>query len=84
LCFSHTEEIHAKYRDLAAHAITAKHTPIGLKQQSDFKKRRFLESFFINTTGNVMNSKINDLFLSGFKPAFEVKQCCISLNIGLS
>jgi len=52
------EKCLAKYSALAEYVTTAKHTPIGLKQyilafETDYKKRRFLELFFINTYGNV-------------------------------
>jgi len=49
------------------HVIAAKHTTDWPKTkifafETAFKKRRFLESFFITTNGNVMNGKANDLF----------------------
>jgi len=36
----------------------------------DVGKRRFLEFFFININGNIMNSKINDLL-----PSVHTRSC---------
>jgi len=79
------EKCHATCSALAEHAITAKHTTDWPKTkflvfETDFKKRRFLESFFINTNGIVMNNKTNDLFPSVYKSAFGVKRRNIVYN----
>jgi len=38
--------------------------------ENDFRKRRFIESFFINSTPNVINKKSSDLFPNIYKATF--------------
>jgi len=38
--------------------------------ENDFRKRRFIESFFINFTPNVINEKSSDLFPNIYKATF--------------
>jgi len=38
--------------------------------ENDFRKRRFIESFFINSTPNVINEKSSDLFPNIYKATF--------------
>jgi len=38
--------------------------------ENDFRKRRFIESFFINSTPNVINKKSSDLFPKIYKATF--------------
>jgi len=85
-----TEKCHGEYsRDLADRTIAAKHTTDWPETKifafvTDFKKHRFLESFFINTNDNVMNSKTNDLLSTAYESAFGVKQPRTVVNKGFS
>jgi len=78
------EKYHAKYNALPEHAITTKHTTNWpktkiLQLETDLKKRLFLESFFINTNGNIMNSKTNYLFTSVYEFAFGVQRNILNI-----
>ena len=42
--------------------------------ENDFRKRRFIESFFINSTANVINEKSSDLFPQTRKATLNCKQ----------
>jgi len=60
---------------LAKHALELEHRMNWSKTQivafeNDFRKRRFIESFFINSTPNAFNKESSDLFLKIYKATF--------------
>jgi len=49
--------------------------------ENDFRKRRFIESFFINSTPNVINEKSSDLFPKIYKATFGYNWLITRLHI---
>ena len=64
---SYIKHFYPEKSALAAHALELEHRMNWSKTQivafeNDFRRRRFTESFFINSTPNVINEKSSDLF----------------------
>jgi len=74
-CIKH---FHPEKNALAKHALELKHRINWSKTQivafeNDFRNRRFIESFFINSTPNVINFKSSDIFPQIYKATFGYK-----------
>ena len=72
---NYIKHFHPEKSALAKHTLELDHRMNWSKTQiaafeNDFRKRRFIESFFINSTPNVINEKSSDLFPNIYKATF--------------
>ena len=72
---NYIKHFHPEKSALAKHTLELDHRMNWSKTQivafeNAFRKRRFIESFFINSTPNVINEKSSDLFPNIYKATF--------------